>query len=121
MTAFKLDDRFCDGYELKDSWENTTMPDQLLTFFSALFNISRSQMLNIKILDMMQTASENDCIDESFDADDDSIQSKKYIKLNCLFQIMYYQLSHGTKNTPLTTSYAQHIYGKTRSWEILTI
>ena len=36
---FKLDDRFCDGNELKDSWRTTRMPDQLLTFFLALFGI----------------------------------------------------------------------------------
>ena len=38
---FKLDDCFCDGNEVKDSWKTTLMPDQLLTFFSALFGIKR--------------------------------------------------------------------------------
>ena len=26
---FKLDDKFCDGNELKESWERTQMPDQI--------------------------------------------------------------------------------------------
>jgi hypothetical protein len=38
---FKLDDKFCDGYELKESWGNTQLPDQLLTLFASLFGIRR--------------------------------------------------------------------------------
>jgi len=37
--TFNLEDKICDGDELKESWENTPMLDQLLTFFSSLFYI----------------------------------------------------------------------------------
>ena len=49
---FKLDDKFCDASEIRDSWENTHMPDELLTFYSALFKIKRSRMFQIKMLDV---------------------------------------------------------------------
>ena len=120
---FKLTDHFCDGYELKDSWENTQMPDELITFFSALFNIKRSQLLKNEMLEIIDPTDETECTDDTdqYSNMDDSNQNKKHIRLNCLFQIIYYQLFHGTKKTPLTTSYGQYHYGKSRSREILTL
>ena len=93
------------------------MPDELFTFFSALFNIKRSQLLKNEMLEMIDTTDETEC---TYDTDqysnmDDSNQNKKHIRLNCLFQIIYYQLFHGFKKTPLTTSYGQYHYGKSRS------
>lgn len=126
---FKLTDRFCDGSELRESWEQTHMPDQLLTFFSALFGIGRSEMLNIEMLNM----DVGDCDDDKTESDDEAslddnnyeeeqwAVTNQYRQLNCLFQIMYYQLFHGTKKTPLTTSFGQYQYGKSRSREILTV
>ena len=37
---------FCDGTELKDSWEKTPMPESFLTFFASFFNIKKVQ--NVK-------------------------------------------------------------------------
>ena len=45
---FGLDDKFCDDEEIKNSWENTHMPEGLLTFFSSLVNIFNAQMANIQ-------------------------------------------------------------------------
>ena len=63
---FKLSDKFCDGYELKESWD-------------------------------------------------------QHNQLNCLFQIMYYQMFNGARKTPLHVSFGQYQYSKSRSREILTV
>jgi hypothetical protein len=50
--TFNLDDKFCDGDELKESWENTPMPNQL--FSSPLFNIHRSRLLKFEMINMLE-------------------------------------------------------------------
>ena len=30
---FEINDKFCDAGELKEAWENKSMPDEFLTFF----------------------------------------------------------------------------------------
>ena len=39
---FGLNNSFCDAEELKHSWRNTAMPDELITFFSTLFNVNQA-------------------------------------------------------------------------------
>jgi len=68
---FKLADRFCDGNELRESWEKTPMPDQVLTFFGALFGIKRSRMLKIEMLEMVNGDSDDDEVDGDGDASSD--------------------------------------------------
>ena len=64
---FKLDDKFCDGHDLKQSWETTAIPDQLLTYFFSLFEIKRSRMLKIEMIGMLpedenaQSQDDDDC------------------------------------------------------------
>ena len=60
--TFNLDDKFCDGDEMKESWENTQMPDQL--FFSPLFNIHRSCLLKFKMINILE--------------DDDALKAENY-------------------------------------------
>jgi hypothetical protein len=50
--TFNLNDKFCDGDELKESWENTPMLDQLLTFFSSLFNIHDQKFEMISMMEV---------------------------------------------------------------------
>ena len=38
---FKLQDRFCDAEKLKQSWLNTKIPDELLTFFSEFLTLKK--------------------------------------------------------------------------------
>lgn len=119
---FNLDDSFCDGNELKDSWENTPIPDQLMTFFSALFGIKRSRLINNEMLNVPND--DHDCDTESedqVDADEEWAVKNQHNQLNCLFQIIYNQLHHGSKRTPLTVAFGQYLYGKNRSREILTV
>ena len=42
---FGLHDRFGDAEELKRLWRTTKMPDELLSFFSLLFNIRKTTLL----------------------------------------------------------------------------
>ena len=42
---FRLEDRFCDAQELKNSYSNTQIPDLLLTFFTSLFNVNRTMLM----------------------------------------------------------------------------
>ena len=37
---FNLQDKFCDMEDLKDSWKQFCIPDELITFFGTLCNIS---------------------------------------------------------------------------------
>ena len=37
---FNLPDKFCDMEDLKDSWKQFCIPDELITFFGTLCNIS---------------------------------------------------------------------------------
>ena len=71
--TFNLDDKFCDGDVLKESWENTPMPDQLLTFFSSLFNIHRSLLLKFEMISMMEdddaSIAENNHAEEDLSSD----------------------------------------------------
>ena len=38
---FKLQDRFCNAEELKQSWLNTKISDELLTFFSEFLTLKK--------------------------------------------------------------------------------
>ena len=88
---FKLDDKFCDASEIRDLWENTHMPDELLTFYSALFKIKRSRMFQIKMLDVGESVSnlnrfdgENDDAEQISDEIDWAIKNQ-HTQLHCLF------------------------------------
>ena len=50
--TFNLEDKICDGDELKESWENTPMLDQLLTFFSSLFYIHDQKFEMISMMEV---------------------------------------------------------------------
>ena len=42
---FGLQDKFCDAEELKLAWRTTKIPDNILAFFSELFNIKKTMLL----------------------------------------------------------------------------
>ena len=100
---FKLQDRFCDAEELKQSWLNTKIPDELLTFFSELFDIKKTKLIE---------EYHNETVSD--DAKNDQFPGK-YPKIGSLFQIMYYDLHNGYKKTPLHIMNACEIYEKCKS------
>ena len=77
---FGLTDKFCDSANLKDSWENTRMPETLIEFFSGLLNMSKADLVRASGMDSstqeFQDALLNKCADnedeESSESEDES-------------------------------------------------
>ena len=42
---FNLAVKFCDSQKLEKLWHNTNIPDTIVSFFAALFNISKTDLL----------------------------------------------------------------------------
>ena len=74
IVDFKIGDKFCDGHQLKESWETTQMPDQLLTFFASLFGINRSRMLKIEMINAILDDDEDDVACDGDASPDESTQ-----------------------------------------------
>ena len=70
---FGLDDSFCDAPSLKRSWENTAIPDDWMTFYSALFNIRRITIDKKQKPCVISTKAmfDDDSENEQSDSDDD--------------------------------------------------
>ena len=51
---FGLHDKFCDVEELKLAWRTTKIPDNVLAFFSELFNIKKTMLLKDYAMKMMR-------------------------------------------------------------------
>lgn len=128
---FNLEDSFCDSNDLKESWERTRMPDSMLTFFSALFDIPKHKLfkMSTKNLNEFINAVLNDWItgdagrmdEENADEKEETwIRDHKSIQLFCLFQIMYYILFHGRRRTPLHILIGHSMYARDRSKTLMT-
>ena len=102
---FNLDNKFCDAHELQDSWRNTVVPDTLMTFLSALFNMKKISLLK-------------QYHDE--DEDEEKTESNVTAKLMSLIQIMYYKINHGKKKTPLHVMNSHAIYDTCKSRTLIT-
>ena len=116
---FGLDDSFCDAQQLKQSWRETKIPSSLVTFFSALFNISSTKLMK------SETSPEidNDVLDNPEDEDEDNTEisdSLLMTKAKSLFQILHYHVSGGRQKTPVHVMNAHAIYERCRSRELIT-
>ena len=116
---FGLDDSFCDAQQLKQSWRETKIPSSLVTFFSALFNISSTKLMK------SETSPEidNDILDNPEDEDEDDTEisdSLLMTKAKSLFQILHYHVSGGRQKTPVHVMNAHAIYERCRSRELIT-
>ena len=107
---FGLQDKFCDAEELKLAWRTTKIPDELLVFFSELFNINKTTLLK-------DYYNEDNDIDKTQIDENDSLKS---MKIGSLFQIMFYNLHSGNKRTPLHVMNAVEIYERCKSRELIT-
>ena len=114
---FKSDDVFCDAQELKESCKATKVPDVLLTFFSALLNQSREKLIR------GECESDNIFDEHSFyELEDEEDQRHQFfLKVKSLFQIMYYQVTHGKHKTPLHAMNTHATYEKCRNRELSTV
>ena len=107
---FKLNEKFCDAEELKESWDNKSMPDEFLTFFAELFNIKKTSLIpdidrNPELLD----DADDEKGDEKFK--NSKTEQLKILKISSLFQIMYCNLHNGRQSTPFHIMNAHSIYG----------
>ena len=41
---FNLNNKFCNGNDLNDSWQNLPISNEVLVFFSSLFNINTAKL-----------------------------------------------------------------------------
>ena len=81
---FGLQDKCCDSEERKESWRRTNIPDELLAFFSELFNIRKTTLLK-------DYYSENR-VDQGVEYDEAEVEedySLKSLKIGSLFQIIF--------------------------------
>ena len=72
-----LKNKFCDAEELKNSWNNTHMPQELVYFLSHLFNIPQSYLCNYQV--------------NAYNIEDDDgidLTKRKVMKIKSLYQIL---------------------------------
>ena len=109
---FGLDNKLCDSEELQQSWYKTNIPDELISFFSVLFNVKKTTFLKHCV---DADHKEEDCEDDDNDDEDDieeqgdgskSVAGKllyrKVSKMKSMIQIPYYAIQNGRKKN--TTS-----------------
>ena len=82
QVGFKVQDRFCNAEELKQS-------DELLTFFSKLCDIKKTKLIEDYHNKTVSDDVKNNAKNNQFPG--------KYLKIGSLFQIMYYNLHNGKK------------------------
>ena len=117
---FGIDEKFCDSEELKTSWQTTRMPDDLITFLCELNNTNKSSFLHSYF--STEVANDND-EDENEQYDVENPISRMHFKVSLfhsIFQILYYNIHRGKKNTPLHIMNAAEIYEKCKSRELIT-
>ena len=107
---FRQQDKFRDAEELKLTWRITKVPDEVLAFFSELFNVKETMLLKYYY-------NEDDEIDKTETYENDVLKS---MKIGSLFQIMFYNLHNGNKRTPLDVMNVVEIYQQCKSRELIT-
>ena len=114
---------FCDAQELRESWKNTLMPDELITFFSTLFNVNQASLRPNYHKENVSTDEDIESFDEAYDEADKNTKQSQILhtaKIMSLYQVMCYNIHHGRMKTPLHVMNAHAIYEKCRSRQLLT-
>ena len=123
--SFHIDDKYCDADELSESWQKTLFPDEVMTFFSSFFNIKKSVLsrcLTTENFDPDIETRDPDWaeVDEYLTSLNKRSEKLKSIKLMSLYQMMYFILHNGKKDTPLHIMTAHSIWEKCKSKELIT-
>ena len=122
---YGLEDKVCDASELRKSWNDTHIPDEWLTFYSAVDRVPKSTIARVNEIQLIPGAD-----DAKVNSDDEEENegvlcgddiSRKCEQIKCQFQIHYYQIHGGRKTVPLQTLVGQSEYAKTRSKEAITL
>lgn len=104
---FDLQDMFCDANDLQKAWRTMLIPAPLMYFLSIVYDFDVDSFR-----DTCQGGGEN--------AEDDNstgrqVSASKCRQMQALFQIMFYNLHHGKKRTPLHILNSQVIYDTCKS------
>ena len=128
---FGLGHSFCDADDLKDAWENHSMPDEICTFFSSFFQTPKYKLFKPPEFDLpnVQAESENENRDNQDqgkeitedEEDDMRLLDKRSIQIFCVYQILVYMLNNGRLTVPLHTMVGQSQYTRDRSKSMITV
>ena len=116
---FELENSFCDAHQLKQSWKETKIPDVLLSFFAALFNVCSTKLMRNEITSDIDDCIFEDCLVEEGN-EEEGQDSLLMTRTKSLFQILYYHVTKGRKKIPLHVMNAHAIYERCRSRELTT-
>ncbi|KAG8196934.1 hypothetical protein JTE90_027637 [Oedothorax gibbosus] len=105
---FGLTNKFCDSDELITSWMTTEMPDEMLTILSTLLNINKGFLLPNSVNEEAYSDPDQSKMDTKDDDDEYDIENiatchdkKMSVSAKVIFQILYYSIHRGLKQTPL--------------------
>ncbi|KAG8177891.1 hypothetical protein JTE90_001722 [Oedothorax gibbosus] len=124
---FGLTNKFFDSDELNTSWMTTEMPDEMLTFLSTLLNINKGFLLSNSVNEEAYSDPDQSKMDTKDDDDEYDIENiatchdkKMSVSAKVIFQILYYSIHSGLKQTPLHLMVGHTIYDKCKSRELIT-
>jgi len=111
---YKLNDSFCDREDLISSWKSTQIPETMAIFFSTLFNISKTKLLDT-------TPDLGDLQEHDDEEEVDGLSSStKVLRSHSFCQAMYYSVNNGRKLAPLPIMAANSIYERCKSRMLIT-
>ena len=122
---FNINNKFCDAEELAETWDNFNIPDEIIAFFSTLFNVNAASLKqNFPLQQCEDDNNDFNGINENGDNDDTTTAScKKKIltnKIKSVIQIIFYVLNQGKQKTPFHIMNANAVYEKCKSRELIT-
>ena len=74
---FGLSDKFCDFEELKQSWFNTNIPDNIVSFFTTLFDINKARFLEAIL---KETGDDHESIEDMLYENDEADNDENDVK-----------------------------------------
>ena len=98
-----LKDKFCDANDLSDAWDNMSIPEPILEFLCTLLNVDHKHFY------------ENE-VDKAVS----KISNIKRMKIMALYQVLFYDVNNGEKETPLHVMNAEMIHNTCRSKTLIT-
>ena len=122
---FDLQIKFCDTLDLKESWNDMKILDDILTFLCSLVNC------NLNDLAKQRQSICDDFSDEDDDDDDNSggesntnnesyAQVSKWREIKSLFQILYFTVHNGKRRSPLPLLCAEGVHATCKSKTLIT-
>ena len=114
---FNINNKFCDAEELAETWDNFNILDEIIAFFSTLFNVNAASLKqNFPLQQYEDGNNDFNEINENGDNDDTTTGScKKKIltnKIKSVIQIIFYVLNQGKQKTPFHIMNANAVYEK---------